>query len=97
MSKTYFASASEVRKYLLQRGVTEKISVRRCHSPFSGDPYFTVYFPVPKGVVVISDGGSGTGTTYVSSDNNEVAKRLQEISNILRNTNAILTTKVVPS
>ena len=97
MSKTYFASASEVRKYLLQRGVTEKISVRRCHSPFSGDPYFAVYFPVPKGVVVISDSGSRMATTYVSSDNNEVAKRLQEISNILRNTNAILTTKVVPA
>lgn len=96
MSKTYFASASEVRNYLQQRGVTEKISVRRSHSPFSGDPYFTVYFPVPKGVVVISDSGSGTGTTYFS-DNNEVAKRLQEISNILRNTNAILTTIVVSS
>lgn len=90
-----FTSANEVRAFLRERGVTDPFSIRRVYSPFSGKMYFAVQFPVPKGISVITDSGSRVPTSFVSSDDNKLAERLQEIHQLLLHTNAILIPKTM--
>lgn len=76
--------AADVRHELKQLGFTDTVSIRRFNPPFGGGHYFSVDLPIPEGVSVISCGGSTGPTRYGSSDGGAHARRIGELSTLLK-------------
>ena len=91
MSTILFNNAAEVRAFLKQHGITDKVSVRWQHNPFGGEDKFVVRLVVPKGVGIIYSGGSQQESTYGSSDRGETAKTIHRVMEVLKGTNSFVT------
>ena len=76
--------AATVRHLLKAKGFTEKLSVRRSSSPFSGTTFFSVEITAPARVSVITSCASDRpGTAYGSNDGGQHAGRLAELDRTL--------------
>lgn len=85
-----YETAAEVRTALKDAGVTGRFSVKRISNPFTGDTYFDVSLPKPEGIAVITESRSGQGTRFYSTDEGKTAQVLQQVQNIFRNTNVLI-------
>jgi hypothetical protein len=88
-----FQDASEVRRWLKEKGVTDKVKVRQTASPFTGARFFKVMLAeVPEGVAVVTSSGSREPTRFGSSDGGETAQRYVALEEALSGTNAFPST-----
>lgn len=98
MDKREFEDAHEVRRFLKENGITDKVKIRWQSSPFGpGGLFFvTLSDSPPPGSGVGSSGGSREPTRFFCMDDSGKPwiERLGRIQDALKNTNAAATTSI---